>query len=77
MAIIGLIWLGFGLITVVIAARQKLPIVLWIVAGLLLGPYSLFWLGAAVANKRRLPRFSGGSTRYGAGGPLGGGGFGS
>ena len=76
MGIIGLVWLGFGLITVAIAVRQKLPIVLWIIAGVVMGPFSLFWIAAAIANKRRLPSYDDGSSPYGAGGTYGAGGFG-
>lgn len=74
--IIGLIWLGFSLLTVAIAVWQKLPLVLWIFAALILGPWSLLWVARAIANKRRLPSYNDGSSRYGAGGPYGGGGFG-
>ena len=72
MGIIGLIWLGFGLITVAIAVRQKLPLILWIIAALLLGPYSLFWVAAAIARKRRLPPYDGGPLPMGAVGPTAG-----
>ena len=75
--IIGLIWLGFGVLTIGIALRMKLrPLMLWVIAGLLLGPYSLFWVGAGVALKKRLPSYDNGSSRYGGGGFIGGAGFG-
>ena len=70
LGILGLIWLGFGLFTIGVAIRKKLrPLLLWIVAGPLLGPFSLFWLGAGVAQQKRLPPYKSGA------GPDGGGGF--
>jgi multisubunit Na+/H+ antiporter MnhG subunit len=73
MGIIGLIWLGFGFITLAIAVRQKLPLILWIIAAVILGPNGLFWVAAAIAKKRRLPPCRLGSSPYGAGGAYGGG----
>ncbi len=77
MGIVGVIWLGFALITVAIAVRQKFPLLIWIFAGVILGPYSLFYVGAMVAKKRRLPSYDDGSSPYGAGGSYGSAGFGS
>ena len=75
--IIGLIWLGFGLFTIGVAVRMKLrPVLMWVVAGPLLGPFSLFWLGAGIAQKKRIPTHDDGSSRYGAGDFLGNAGFG-
>jgi hypothetical protein len=76
MGIVASIWMGFSLITVSIAIRQKLPVALWVFAALVLGPYSLFWVAAAIAKKRRLPSYDDGSTPYGGGGSISGGGFG-
>lgn len=67
MGIVASIWLGLGLIALAIAVWQELPLALWIIAGPLLGPYSLFWVAAAIANKRRLPPYDDGSTPYAAG----------
>lgn len=53
MSVIGIvasIWLGLGLIALAIAVWQELPLALWIIAGPLLGPYSLFWVAAAIAT---------------------------
>ncbi len=67
LGIIGLIWIGFGLITIAVAVRMKLrPLLMWIIAGPLLGPFSLFWLGAGIAQKKRIPPYNDGSGRYGA-----------
>jgi hypothetical protein len=77
LGIIGLIWLGFGVLTIGIAIRTKLrPLALWVIAGPLLGPFSLFWLGAAIAQKKRIASYDDGSSPYGGGGFLGGAGFG-
>ena len=77
LGIIGLIWIGFGLFTIGVAVRMKLrPLLIWIIAGPLLGPFSLFWLGAGNAQKKRIPPYNDGSGRYGAGGFLGNAGFG-
>jgi predicted Kef-type K+ transport protein len=77
LAIIGLIWLGIGVLTIGVAVRMKVrPLVLWFMAGPLLGPFSLFWLGAAVAQKKRIAAYYDGSSPYGGGAFLGNAGFG-
>lgn len=75
MGVLGLIWLAFAMVTVAIAAKQKLklPLVAWVVAGVLLGPLSLFWVAVAVGQKRRLPSYDDGSSPYGGGASLSGG----
>ena len=74
LGIVGLVWLGFSLFGIAVAVHAKLrPVALWICVGLLLGPWSIFWVGAGIAKKRRLPSYSSGPSRYGAGGTIGGG----
>ncbi|MDT5337902.1 MAG: hypothetical protein QOD90_3407 [Mycobacterium sp.] len=77
LGIIGLIWLGFGLFTIGVAIRVKLrPLLMWIIAGPLFGPFSVFWLGAGIAQKKRLRAYDDGSSPYGAGAFFGNAGFG-
>jgi hypothetical protein len=54
---------------VAVAVRQKFSLIVWM--ALILGPWSVFWVAAAVANKRLLPSYNSGSSRYGAGGKFG------
>ena len=67
LGIIGLIWLGFGLLTIGLAIWMKMrPLLLWVIAGALMGPFSLFGLGAGIAQKKRLPPYDDGSGSYGS-----------
>jgi len=52
------------------------PLVLWVIAGPLLGPFSLFWLGSGIAQKKRIASYEDGSSPYGGGGFSGNAGFG-
>jgi hypothetical protein len=78
LTIVGLVWLGFGLLTIAIAVWKKLNVVLWIVLGPLLGFAGVF----LVLSQAQAKMFGGswspdGSTYYGAayggypGGPIG------
>jgi hypothetical protein len=49
---------------------------MWIIAGPLFGPFSVFWLGAGIAQKKRLRAYDDGSSPYGAGAFFGNAGFG-
>ena len=73
MGIVGLVWLAFSLLGIGVAVHAKLrPVAFWVFVGLLLGPWSIFWVGAGIAKKKRLPSYSSASSPYGAGGQIGG-----
>ncbi|TRW78843.1 hypothetical protein FK535_23905 [Mycolicibacterium sp. 018/SC-01/001] len=66
LGIIGLVWLGFGLLTIGLAIRMKLrPLLLWVIGGPLMGPFSLMFVAMGVEQKRAIPRYDDGSGNYG------------
>jgi hypothetical protein len=75
LTIFGLVWLGFGLLTIAIAVWKKLNVVPWILVGPVLGLYGIVLVLVQAGAKARAGSWSAdGSTYYGAG--YGGGGFG-
>jgi hypothetical protein len=74
LTIIGLVWLGFGLLTIAIAVWKKLNVVPWIVGGPIFGFVGVFMV-LAQAGAKTGSWSADGSTYYGAAYGAGGLGF--